>query len=78
MNDMSDMIEDKKKKIGVGYYIMVMLFFAIPLLIIGYFITKNGNGAMFMPLMFVIVFGMRAIDDYIRIQLSTMKKGECQ
>jgi uncharacterized membrane protein len=54
-----------------------MLSFAVALLIVGYFVTRNGNGMMFAPLMFVLVFGMRKIDDYICRQLPTTKKGDC-
>ena len=74
---MDDILGDNKKRIGISYYILIMLSFAVPLLIVGYFVTRNGNGMMFAPLMFVLVFGMRKIDDYIRIQLSITKKGEC-
>ena len=74
---MDDILGDNKKRIGISYYILIMLSFAVPLLIVGYFVTRNGNGMMFASLMFVLVFGMRKIDDYIRIQLSITKKGEC-
>jgi uncharacterized membrane protein len=74
---MDDILGDNKKRIRVSYYILIMLSFAIPLLIVGYFVTRNGNGMMFALLMFVLVFWMRKIDDYICRQSSMTKKGEC-
>ena len=54
-----------QKKMNTVFYVLIMLLFSIPLLVVGYIVAKDEH-AMFMPLMFVLVFGMRSIDNYAR------------
>jgi uncharacterized membrane protein len=70
---MDGIMKDTKKKMSVVYYILIMLSFSVPLLIVGYFVTRNGNTNVFIFLMLILVFGMRSIDDYIRRQFSMAK-----
>lgn len=58
-------IKDEKKKVSVTHHMLIMLVFSVTLLIVGYIVTKD-QPVMLMPLMFVLVFGMRTINNSVK------------
>lgn len=56
---------EKNIKIGIRQYVLIILCFSIPILIVGYYVVKD-TVYMMMPLMFVLVYGMRPINYRLR------------
>ncbi len=57
--------KETKKKMSISHYILMMLSFSLPILVVGSFVMKEDSN-MIMPVMFILGFGMASINAHVK------------